>query len=190
MIFLSADEHYSHARVIDFCARPFKDVKEMDETLISNFNELVSESDITYHLGDFSLSRPQHVNNLLRRLHGTHILVLGGPTHDRHPELCDWSKICYGAELLFPMIDDHKARVPIVMSHFSMRVWPRSHYGSYHVHGHSHGKLPPYGLSFDVGVDCWDYKPISIVQVYEYAEKLKEKIEADKFVLHSSGKDV
>jgi calcineurin-like phosphoesterase family protein len=41
------------------------------------------------------------------------------------------------------------------------------HHGAWHLYGHSHGALPPYGKSFDVGVDCWNYKPVSFEQVQE-----------------------
>ena len=55
----------------------------------------------------------------------------------------------------------------IVLLHYAMRVWNRSHHGSWHLYGHSHGSLPddPNSLSFDVGVDCWGYAPISYQEV-------------------------
>jgi calcineurin-like phosphoesterase family protein len=51
----------------------------------------------------------------------------------------------------------------IVMCHYAMRVWNRSHRGAWMLYGHSHGSLPddPGALSIDVGVDCHDYTPIS-----------------------------
>ena len=56
-----------------------------------------------------------------------------------------------------------------------MRVWDRSHYGSWHLFGHSHGALPGYGLSLDVGVDCTGFKPISLEQVAEKMATISEK---------------
>ena len=53
----------------------------------------------------------------------------------------------------------------IVLCHYSMRKWNKSHYGSWHLYGHSHGNLPPLGLSFDVGVDTNDYYPYSLDDV-------------------------
>jgi len=55
-----------------------------------------------------------------------------------------------------------------------MRVWNGSHRGSYHLFGHSHGGLPSHGLSFDVGVDCHNYSPISYDDVDKKMKKLKE----------------
>jgi calcineurin-like phosphoesterase family protein len=46
-----------------------------------------------------------------------------------------------------------------------MRVWNKSHYGSIMLHGHSHGSLPGTNQSLDVGVDCWDYTPVTLEQI-------------------------
>jgi calcineurin-like phosphoesterase family protein len=46
-----------------------------------------------------------------------------------------------------------------------MQVWDRSNQGSWHLFGHSHGKLQGIGLSFDVGVDCTEFTPLSLEQV-------------------------
>jgi calcineurin-like phosphoesterase family protein len=56
-----------------------------------------------------------------------------------------------------------------------MRIWNRSHHGTWHLYGHSHGSLEhsPNGRSFDVGVNLWDYKPLSFEQVYDEMNKRK-----------------
>ena len=51
------------------------------------------------------------------------------------------------------------------MSHYSHRVWSYSHHGSIHLYGHSHGNLPGFGRSFDIGVDTNDMKPYSIDEI-------------------------
>jgi calcineurin-like phosphoesterase family protein len=48
-----------------------------------------------------------------------------------------------------------------------MRVWERSDHGSWHLFGHTHGKLKGIGKSFDVGVDCTDFEPLSLDKVAE-----------------------
>ena len=56
-----------------------------------------------------------------------------------------------------------------MLSHYAHRVWEGSHKSTWMLYGHSHGSLPEIesSLSFDVGVDCWNYFPISFEQVLE-----------------------
>ncbi|MCB0745233.1 MAG: hypothetical protein KDC67_15095, partial [Ignavibacteriae bacterium] len=64
----------------------------------------------------------------------------------------------------------------ICLYHYGCRVWNKSHHGSWHLYGHSHGSLPPMGKSVDVGVDApyitgqAEYRPFS----FEEIEKKKK----------------
>lgn len=42
-----------------------------------------------------------------------------------------------------------------------MRVWPRSHYNSWLLFGHSHGRLTPECKQHDIGVDNNSFYPVS-----------------------------
>ena len=52
MNFYIADTHFGHEKVIEFCRRPFKNIEEMDEVIIKNWNEVVGHEDHVYILGD------------------------------------------------------------------------------------------------------------------------------------------
>lgn len=154
-LWFTADTHFGHFNIIKYCNRPFSCVKEMDETMITNWNNLVSPSDIIFILGDFAMKLPVHViRKILGRLNGQKYFILGD--HDKQIWKCDdlLEEITYMKNIV---VDD----IPITLCHYCMRVWPKSHYNSYHFFGHSHGYLPAVGKSHDVGVDNNKFSPIS-----------------------------
>ena len=169
MIFFTSDEHYNHINqkgsgVIDYCNRPFKDINEMNEELIKRHNEVVRLGDTTYHIGDFAFKGKSYnysYETLRNRLRGNHIFLNG--SHDR------------GNPLIDPKITTLEIKIngqSIFLNHYAQRRWAKSHYGSWHLFGHSHGTLESYGYSFDVGVDTNNFYPYSFDQIKERMSKI------------------
>ena len=79
--YLISDTHFNHKNIIDYCNRPFKTIEEMNNKIISNWNKVVKENDIVYHLGDFFLGSKDDLKNIVDKLNGTIYLVRGN--HDR-----------------------------------------------------------------------------------------------------------
>ena len=171
---ITADEHYGHSRIIEYCNRPFANTDEMREAMIERHNKRVPDSfgHLTIHLGDMfweSVSC-EDAERILGRLHGRHALLYGN--HDKvieqNPRLqakFEWVK------------DVHKLHFNknlIWLSHYAHRVWPKSHKGSWHLYGHSHQGLPTLGCSFDAGVEGHDYTPWSLEEIAARMSRLKE----------------
>lgn len=154
MYFFTADQHYGHANVIRFCERPFASVDEMDRELIRRHNAVVGPGDTVVHAGDFAYRNARPPQSYLAELNGTHILVRG--SHDK------WLDAS-AREILELKIEGQY----VVVCRYALRTWPRSHYGSWQVHGHSHGKLPPLARQWDVGVDNNDFTPVSFARLQE-----------------------
>lgn len=53
--FLSGDLHLNHGNIIEYCDRPFDSVYEMNQRLISNWNDAVGPDDTVVFLGDLAL---------------------------------------------------------------------------------------------------------------------------------------
>lgn len=141
----------------------------MDATLIQNWNAVVGPEDHVYHLGDFSFGPPE---NYLRRLNGRIFFVMGnhdrGMKHTRQER--QWNhKVTWLPDLAEVEVEGQK----IVLCHYAMRVWNKSHHGTWHLYGHSHGSLPddPNARSIDVGVDVHDYRPLTFDEVAIYMAK-------------------
>lgn len=164
-IFFTADTHFNHVNrrgsgIIQYCNRPFSNINEMNGALIENWNSLVQPSDTVYHLGDFGMGDCSHI---FKKLHGQKFLLKG--SHDKDAVRLNWAwvKCCYGLNVA----DEY-----IWLSHRAHRVWERSFHGSWHLFGHTHGRLEPYGRSFDIGVDCWEFRPVSFEEIQEKMKTL------------------
>ena len=79
--FFTADTHFGHKNIIKYCNRPFASLDEMNETLIENWNKVVSLEDTVYILGDFAYCSKTSVEDFLKRLNGEKHLISGN--HER-----------------------------------------------------------------------------------------------------------
>lgn len=163
MYFFIGDEHYAHNRIIKYCNRPFKDYKEMDEVIIARNNEVVGDSDTVIHAGDFipfkdyNSSTSCDAQSYISRLKGSHVFLRG--SHD------NWMKSLANRfhEIWEKNIDGHY----LVVCHFAMHAWGRSHYNSWHLYGHSHHELNLPGKRHCISVENTDYYPLSFDQIKE-----------------------
>lgn len=73
-IFFISDTHFNDRNILIYARQQFKSLEEMNELIISNWNSVVKEGDIVYHLGDFG------DYSFLDRLNGEIIIVKGN--HD------------------------------------------------------------------------------------------------------------
>lgn len=169
MIYFTADQHFSHANIIRYCNRPFSSVSEMDETMIARWNERVKPKDAVYVLGDFIFKR-QTIPVILPQLSGQIKLIPGD--HDSFiAREFSWGQILknpHGLEKVEVLPKIHELKINgqiIILCHYCLRVWPKSHYNSWHLFGHSHGRLEPIGKSLDVGVDGHNFYPYSFGEI-------------------------
>lgn len=79
--FFTADTHFCHARIIDLCARPFVGVDEMNETIVSNFNDRATADDTIYILGDACMGNLDESLEYIALINARTVLVPGN--HDR-----------------------------------------------------------------------------------------------------------
>ncbi len=166
-IYFTSDHHFGHKNIIKFSNRPFSSVDEMDQEMINRWNEKVQPEDSVYHLGDVGLCSPGRLREILDQLNGTIYLIKGN--HEKSAMSCrdrfEWVRGYH--ELKVEDADCKKGVQLLCLSHYAMRVWNASHWGTYHLYGHSHGSLPdlPDSRSFDIGVDCHDFYPLDYQEV-------------------------
>lgn len=163
-VWFTADNHFGHANIIKFCKRPFSNAQEMDREMIRRWNERVAPEDTVRHLGDFSF---QNQGNYIHALNGAKHLIVGNHDHKRMQKV-GWASI---KDMDLITVDS----TDIVLCHYGLRVWHKSHYGALHFYGHSHGTLPGDSQSLDVGVDCWDFRPVSLDEIKQRLATLPKR---------------
>lgn len=167
MLFFTADLHLSHDNIRRYCDRPFSSSEEMDTEIIRRWNEVVGKGDTVWVLGDFAFAHHTKVIRFIEALNGNINFIRGNHDKDLEAALRLMKR---------PLRDVYSAKDggdQFWLSHYAHLVWPRSHHGSYHLHGHSHGCLAedPRARRMDVGVDANNYTPVSVIQVREYMAK-------------------
>ena len=50
----TADPHFGHENVIEFCERPFANTEQMDQVLLTNLRDRVGPEDDLWIVGDFA----------------------------------------------------------------------------------------------------------------------------------------
>lgn len=199
--FVISDTHFGHPNVLLYNKRPvlqpedineegrftskeiaIKRSQEMDDLMICNWNSTVGKKDRVIIVGDFAFKRHAFYANALN---GKKILVIG--SHDKASQ--DVYNNC------FMEVTQRKTMIIkkqfFDINHCCLRVWERSHYGSIHLFGHSHGRLNTFNLSFDVGVDvpANNYKPIHIDEIMRRtAVRTEEMRRVGRVVKQDNGK--
>lgn len=133
--FYISDLHFGHANVLNFDARPFKNIEEHDNELMRRWNEAVGINDDVYILGDISWYSSTKTIEIFKNLNGNKHLIKGN--HD--------GKLLRNADLrnLFVEICDYKEiqignGVGIVLCHYPIPCFKNHFYGWYHLYGHVH----------------------------------------------------
>ena len=166
-VWFTSDTHFNHGNIIRYSARPFNSTEEMDRVLIDNINNSVQANDILYHLGDFAWSRgltaKEFINQAQSYRNSINCKTIHLITGNHDPRYSDgrvkkefaeiFNSACELKNIRF-MINDEKHSA--MLCHYCMTVWDSSHYGRWHLYGHSHYTLAdnPNSLSMDVGVDA------------------------------------
>lgn len=162
MNYYVADLHLGHENIIKLSKRPFSSVKEMDEFIINSWNQVVTDNDDVYILGDISF-KAQNVDKYLNRLKGKKHLIAGN--HDSRI-LKDRSLRKYFVEITnMKTIIDGNYR--IVLCHYPLVEWDGYYRETYHFYGHIHNNfhnattqyISSIKNAFNVGVDVIGFRP-------------------------------
>jgi calcineurin-like phosphoesterase family protein len=173
-VWFTADQHFGHHNIIRYCSRPFANVQEMDAALIDRWNSIVAENDLVWCLGDISMSfrRALAISPMLK---GRKKLIAGN--HDRCLGMRP-ARIARRLALLATGWEsvDERAQLDIagnkvLLAHLPFagnETYPAEALsapkdeGRWLLHGHIHEKWRQRGRMINVGVDVWNFAPVSL----------------------------
>ena len=154
-VWFIGDTHFYHNNVIRYCNRPFQNVEEMNNYLITNWNKTINKEDRVFMMGDFALCGKDNIIEIGNKLQGRKILLLGN--HDSASrttyQLAGFENVYY---------------VPILFENFILSHYPIDDCKYNNIHAHSHNKRVNDKTHFCTSVEMINYKPINFNVIKDY----------------------
>ena len=154
--FFTSDTHFGDTRILRSAKRPFRSIAAHDAHIIQQWKATVGPDDEIWHLGDVAPGYDAAaVGALLSELPGRKHLITGNnddAATRTHPL---WASVHDYHEL----VEDDSF---CILCHYALRTWNKIGKGALDLHGHSHNMLKPLSRQYDVGVDAWDFTPVTL----------------------------
>jgi len=177
-VFFTSDQHLLHKNILQLGSRPFLDMKEMRDGLISNWNSVVKKDDIVFNCGDILwVGNNKYFREFYAELNGFIYTIPGN--HDSESLLADMSRqgiinLCSDIVHLWIEYEEKPTIYEAAISHYPLLTWSGRNRGSVNIYGHIHsgpkstaseGGLPFSSLQYDMGVDNNNYFPIGFREI-------------------------
>ena len=165
--FVISDTHFFDENLVTKRDRKniFASIEDMNETIITKWNSVVSENDNVLHLGDvyhsYDVSLGE-LTNLLNRLNGNIYVAIG---NNDNVDYLAKSERFQSIHLWFR---DYKNE--LILSHSPLAEMSFKCYGDNYtnIHGHTHIAGSPRGDYINVSADVIKFKPVNIGQLLNF----------------------
>ncbi len=171
-LWVTSDNHFGHANIIEYCNRPFKSLEDMNKTMIRKWNERIKPDDEVIIIGDFcfkntlggkegegDIHKASHYRDLLN---GYKTFVRGN--HDRNNTLKSKIKslvIDWGGMEIRCVHDpsEHRRGYKLTLAGHVHRLWK--------------SMVTEDSVIVNVGVDVWDFYPVEMAEAFQEYAKAK-----------------
>ncbi|ARE84379.1 metallophosphoesterase [Roseovarius mucosus] len=134
-------------------------------------HERVGPEDQLWLLGDFALGHKKLDKNWLRemfnRLPGAEQHLIVGNHDDEIIRSLPWASVSHMAE-----VRDGEHRHYNTLFHYPMLTWNNSRRGAYCLFGHVHDNFLGTRNCVNVGLDVWDFYPVSFDEIEQRSKTL------------------
>jgi len=140
----------------------------MDDVILVNYQRALSSDDDLWIVGDFAVCHSrnaQRLEYLLSSIPGRKRLVRGN--HDK-----PWITKLAGWESVHELVEINDDGTRVVLCHYPMITFPGARHGGFNLFGHVHNNWQGSRNSVNVGVDVWDFRPVTLEDIKKRAETL------------------
>lgn len=164
MIYYVADTHFRYEPMV--AGRGFETAEQMDEALVAAWNEVVTDEDTVYHLGDVGYNGGHVPCRILARLKGHKHLIRGN-----HDTAYDDAPLLYRYfESVTDFLEIDDGPYHIFLSHYPILLDKRNRYmihGHLHASGQFHEILKTLPGVLNAGVDLNGFRPVTLEELIE-----------------------
>ena len=176
-IFVTSDLHFNHNRDFIYAERGFSTVEEMNETIIKNWNSVVSDEDIVYVLGDVVMGEDLEAGiKLLSQLKGIKYLAFGN--HDTDARIAAFKDGGFFEDIQMGYRIKYKKH-SYILTHYPTVTANGDDLRTINLFGHTHQQCNFYEerpYMYHVGVDSHNCTPVCIDDIVLEIKKQKEKM--------------
>ena len=167
MVFMTSDLHFCHDRAFIWEARGYANVNEMNEAQVRKWNEVVTDEDEVWVLGDLMLGDFEQGLDYLKQLKGKIHVCLGNHDTSKREQAyreLGWDvQLC--ARMKYKKISFYLSHYPTITHNIDEKeLWQVV----VNLYGHTHQTTNFYHddpWMYHVGVDSHDGYPVSMDQV-------------------------
>lgn len=169
-IWFISDTHFGHSNMLKFIdsngekIRKFSSVEEMDELMITNWNERIKPGDKVYHLGDVAMGGPA-ISRIMNKLHGSKRLILGNHDIVKGDLVNYFHKITIWR--VFREFDFTLSHIPLREDNLIT---------TFNIHGHIHQNPSPSLRHMNICVEQTNYKPLHLDEILQELSKRKDAV--------------
>ena len=168
MDYFISDLHLGHKNIIRYCNRPFNTIELMDNTIINNWNAIITSNDTVFLVGDVCFKKSKkEITDIINSLNGTKILIMGN--HDYRLSVKEWLSVGFSEVYKYPII----YKDFYIVSH--KPVFMNSTMPYINIHGHIHQNTMAEIYYYNVSVEHHNYTPVSFDNIVKEIEERKIK---------------
>lgn len=180
-VFVTSDLHFGHDKEFLWKPRGFASVEEMNQTIVKNWNSVVSAEDHVYILGDLMLGSLDNIN-WVRQLNGNLHIVLGNHDTDQrekeYMKLENVVEIACAIRFKYNKYHFFLTHFPCITDNLNKECLQQA---TLNLFGHTHQKTKffeerPY--MYHVGMDAHNCYPVEIETIIkDMKNKIKDCVE-------------